>query len=136
MNDLCRAGLHDLNDPANVMHTTKGDQCKQCHAAKDSAARDALRDEATAAYGGKCAECGKPGRAGSTLQLDHLDGLGKEHRATIRGASGVNLYRKLRALGWPRGFQLLCVPCHKAKTAHEREMRAVERAFEVDTSVK
>lgn len=92
----------------------------------DHKRRDRLRDEVTAAYGGKCADCGQPGRLGSgpdSLQLDHVAGDGSAHRRSLgdQSFSGVRMYAWAKRNGYPRSLQLLCVPCHATKTARDRE---------------
>ena len=65
--------------------------------------------EAIAAYGGKCACCGE-----SELQflcIDHINGGGNKHRATIKGGS-LNFYRWLKRNGYPYGFRVLCWNCN------------------------
>ena len=78
--------------------------------------RTKLRAEGIAAYGGKCADC----RATESLEFDHIDGRGNEHRHELfrRGHSspgGWNFLVKLRALGWPPIVELRCTPCHTKK---------------------
>lgn len=142
---LCRAGLHDLSDPANVYIQPSGKpRCRHCKNQRRTEVNDRLRDEVTAAYGGKCAECGKPGRVGfgtpDALHVDHVSGDGHEHRASLnRRGAGVNTYVWLRRNGWPASVQLLCEPCHKAKTARERAERDSEETLhplDVVTSIE
>jgi hypothetical protein len=75
-----------------------------------------LRDriEALEHYGGpRCACCGE--KEFSFLSLDHIvDGVGCGHRRELFGSkfiAGHHMYRKLRLLGFPRGFQVLCMNC-------------------------
>jgi hypothetical protein len=44
------------------------------------------------------------------LTLDHIENDGAEHRGGGRscGTTGVDMYRRLRAAGWPAGLQTLC----------------------------
>lgn len=97
--------------------------------AQAAAERERLRGTATAAYGGKCARCGRPGRlsfgSDDSLHLDHPDGDGAEHRLSIgsRKMAGARFYRWLEKSGWPPVVQLLCEPCHKTKTANELRRR-------------
>lgn len=51
------------------------------------------------------------------LNLDHIDGLGSEHRLKTFGrasAAGYVLYVHLRARNFPPGFQVLCYNCNLA----------------------
>ena len=64
-------------------------------------------------YGGfKCACCGE--QEFSFLSLDHIDGQGNDDRQALFGSkfiAGHHMYRKLRLLGFPEGFQVLCMNC-------------------------
>lgn len=82
---------------------------------KDKRYRNKLRQEAIEHYGGKCACCGETNIA--FLTLDHIDGCGNQHRRSLFGAnvSGNAFYRKMRALGYPSGLQVLCWNCNMAK---------------------
>lgn len=129
----CAQDLHDLNDPANRRKGRGG--CRPCREARRQAQRDTLRDEVTAAYGGKCAECGKPGRLGfgtpDALHLDHIDGGGGIERERVLGranAAGPNFYAWVVSQGFPSHLQLLCEPCHLDKTARESAARQAVRA--------
>jgi len=82
-----------------------------------------LRRDAFNAYGGpQCACCGT--LVDEFLTLDHIDGGGAAHRATLRGSmqkprtdggGGVKLYAWLKRMGYPPGFQVLCMNCNFAK---------------------
>lgn len=72
----------------------------------------ALRAEAIAAYGGRCICCGETIIA--FLTIDHTNGDGKRHRASV-GHSSKAVYRDLQRRGWPKdGFRLLCMNCNVA----------------------
>jgi len=64
-------------------------------------------------YGGlKCACCLET--EFSFLSLDHIDGEGNTHRRKLLGNkffAGHHIYRKLRELNFPKGFQVLCMNC-------------------------
>jgi 5-methylcytosine-specific restriction endonuclease McrA len=66
----------------------------------DSYARRALREKIARRDGGICAQCGDDG----DFELDHIEPI---WRAPDRARDDTNL-------------QILCTPCHKAKTARER----------------
>ena len=74
-----------------------------------------LRDRVLAFehYGGsKCACCLET--EFSFLSLDHKDGKGNLHRRELFGnkfIAGHHMYRKLRELHFPEGFQVLCMNC-------------------------
>jgi hypothetical protein len=64
-------------------------------------------------YGGfKCACCGE--KEFSFLTLDHVGGGGNTERLALFGnkfIGGHHMYRKLRLLGFPKGYQVLCMNC-------------------------
>jgi hypothetical protein len=68
------------------------------------------------AYGGHCACCGETELV--FLSLDHLNDNGAEHRRQLReeGINGNGLYRRLRQLDYPSGYQVLCFNCNWAKS--------------------
>lgn len=67
------------------------------------------RREVIDAYGDRCACCGE--REFMFLCIDHVDGGGNKHRATIKG----DFYRWLIENNFPPGFQTLCHNCNMAK---------------------
>lgn len=56
-----------------------------------------------------CANCGESHR--EFLEIDHINGGGKEHKRTRT----VSLYRWLQINGYPEGFQVLCSNCNIKK---------------------
>lgn len=90
--------------------------CKPCatEAERESKRKNnqKYRADALAHYGNQCACCGlvEP----RFLTLDHIHGMGKEHRREI-GNGGTSLYRWLKKHGYPEGFQTLCWNCNCAK---------------------
>lgn len=95
-------------------------RCKPCYrrdvAGAGRRARQKLRAEALAAYGGSCACCGE-GRE-PFLTIDHVEGSGNVHRRQVGGSNlsgGETSYRWLKNRGWPEGFQVLCANCNMAK---------------------
>jgi hypothetical protein len=72
------------------------------------------RIEALERYGGlKCACCGE--EEFSFPSPDHIiDGKGSPHRTLLFGSkfiAGHHMCLKLRLLGFPEGFQVLCMNC-------------------------
>lgn len=68
-----------------------------------------IKDDCLSHYGRVCACCGDPNL--EFLQIDHVDGGGREHRA-----SGVtSIFYWLRSHKYPPGFQTLCSNCNWAK---------------------
>lgn len=59
-----------------------------------------------------CACCGEAEPV--FLVLDHINGGGNEERRQV----GRGLHIRLRALGWPVGYQVLCWNCNAAKAYH------------------
>lgn len=90
-------------------------QCRACLRPKmrqyttESNARRKL--EVIQAYGGHCACCGTEYLP--HLTVDHIDGGGTQERRS----STTNLYARLRAEGFPPGYQVLCFNCNFAKWA-------------------
>ena len=79
---------------------------------KNAAARKRwkqIRAEVIAGYGGKCVCCGET--TNEFLAIDHINGRGKEHRASI----GQAFYFWLRDQGFPPEFRLLCHNCNFAR---------------------
>ena len=78
-----------------------------------------LRGETFAHFGEECAWCGSTER----LELDHVNGDGREHREAIGMPRGGDFYAYLRGNGWDADgyeLQVLCHSCHRAKTNDER----------------
>ncbi len=80
-----------------------------------------IRLEALKAYGGaepSCmCECGCKENRAVYLDLDHIDNNGAAHRRAIREGTrtvGVNFYRAMKKLGWPKDppLRVLCVKCN------------------------
>lgn len=71
-----------------------------------------LKAEMISAYGGACSCCGESESA--FLSLEHLNGDGAEHRASLGGASKV--WADLKKRGWPKdGYTVLCFNCNLGK---------------------
>ena len=86
---------------------------RESESKKNAARNRALRMEAIAAYGGKCACCQET--ITEFLTLDHINGGGAQHRKRARGSTGT-IYRDLRKQGWPTdNYQILCWNCNLAK---------------------
>lgn len=78
---------------------------------KQKAYGQRLRALVLAAYGGACACCGESEPI--FLQVDHIEGGGREHFAEI--GMGPAFYRWLRDRGFPKDrFRLLCGNCNMA----------------------
>jgi hypothetical protein len=78
------------------------------------------RERVLRAYGGTCAYCG---RTDGALEIDHVHGGGNTHRRTIGTKLEYWLCREYDRTGyWPAGFQLLCTPCHDARSGRTPSM--------------
>ncbi len=79
-----------------------------------------IKAEVFAAYGGSvCACCGLKGI--DFLTLDHIHNNGAEEREKLMGSrsiAGLSFYRKLKKLGFPDGYQVLCFNCNCGKNAN------------------
>jgi hypothetical protein len=67
-----------------------------------------LRAQVLAAYGQTCACCGE--REEAFLQIDHVNGGGREHRRQI--GNDIAIYRAVRDEGFPPTYRLLCANCN------------------------
>lgn len=72
------------------------------------------RIETLQAYGKECSCCGfddfsKTVFEMAFLQLDHVDGKGQNERKILKN---TQLYRKLKKLGFPKGYRVLCAACN------------------------
>lgn len=75
-----------------------------------------LRAEILNHYGGKCACCGfndltKKLHGKSFLNIDHIDGFGREHKREI---GFKNFYQWLKHQNFPEGFRVLCRGCNNS----------------------
>jgi hypothetical protein len=106
--------------------TLPGQRCRACHhlnLAKNKKTREQkrlwnaqwrqkVRDETFAAYGGYvCRCCGETERV--FLSLDHINNDGNIDR---RRFGGPDIYWRVRKLGFPPGYQVLCFNCNWAKS--------------------
>lgn len=74
-----------------------------------------LRLETLLHYGGsppKCACCGESQL--EFLAIDHINGGGRQSR--LKHGRGGQYFQRLRKLGWPEGYQVLCHNCNVAKS--------------------
>ena len=72
----------------------------------------AYRRLTISAYGGVCACCGES--EPHFLELDHVQGDGREHREEIGHSARALVYYLLRN-DFPDGFQVLCSNCNQGK---------------------
>jgi hypothetical protein len=63
-------------------------------------------------YGGCCRCCGES--TDELLSIDHIEGGGNQHRKAIN-RYGTDMYRWLKAQGFPPGFRVLCHNCNLAR---------------------
>jgi transposase-like protein len=92
--------------------------------------RDArIRRETFRAYGDECECCGE--KHLEFLTIDHIHGGGsKERRESGGTGGGINFYRKLAKLGFPKDkYRLLCFNCNCALGIHGYCPHAALRAL-------
>jgi hypothetical protein len=80
--------------------------------------RAKLKKECLSNYGGRCYECGEADI--DKLELHHPNGDGNKDRAEkigagLRSPGGWNFYLRLRRLGYPAGYAVICIKCHDVK---------------------
>ena len=82
---------------------------------KDRERKQKLRHEVISHYSdGKCncACCGED--EFYFLSLDHINGGGHKHRRLL-GKDGINFYAWIKKIGYPEGYQILCMNCNWGK---------------------
>jgi len=62
----------------------------------------------------KCAHCGYDKNING-LELDHIEGGGAKSRKELGSVGGYHYMEKLKKLGFPSGYQVLCSTCNKIK---------------------
>ena len=87
--------------------------CRTCDAIRKVAYRQALKQRALLAYGGKCACCLASDI--EFLTIDHIKGGGQQHRRMIHCKPGDQFYRWLYEHKYFAGYQVLCFNCNSAK---------------------
>lgn len=70
------------------------------------------RINALTMYGGKCACCSE--WRYEFLSIDHIEGGGAKHRASLNPADRRDFPRYLRKLGYPQGYRVLCHNCNQS----------------------
>lgn len=88
-------------------------RCAKCEQANKQS-REKLKTQTFEAYGGALCACCEEDKI-EFLTLDHMHNNGAEHRRQV-SSSGV--YRSLRQLGYPPGYQVLCMNCNWARYAY------------------
>ena len=100
-------------------NTAKGlyGQCPHRHAwtplTPSSKKRQRLKQQVIDHYGSVCACCGESDLC--FLNVDHIDGGGKQHRKII---GNVGIYNWLRKHKFPNGFRILCANCNHGVAMH------------------
>lgn len=83
--------------------------------------RAEVRALAVVIYGSTCVRCG----ASEPLEFDHVNGDGSAHRKV---EDALSMLRRIARQGAPLTdveLQLLCIPCHRAKSEAERRAKLV-----------
>jgi hypothetical protein len=75
-------------------------------------ARAKLKESIYQHYGNACRCCGETGR--KFLTIDHVDGGGRGHRASLgpKGGSRLAVMYDIKKRGYPPDFQILCFNCN------------------------
>lgn len=97
--------LHKLSADERRRHVN------QQNRANATKRRKELRQEAIQAYGGACMCCGD--KTLEFLQLDHIDGGGREHRKLVTSS---DYWRHLKRENYTAKLRVLCANCHFAAT--------------------
>lgn len=95
-------------------HEPHGRICKSCGA---KVRGKKIKEETLSHYSNgklKCAICGYNKNING-LELDHIRGKGNESRDKLKSPGGRGYYLKLKKLGFPSGYQVLCATCNKIK---------------------
>ena len=95
-------------------HKEYGRICQKCHSRIEI---KEIKKETLSHYSqGKleCAICGYDKNING-LELDHIEGKGSMDRKEIGSDGGWGFMKKLKKLGFPSGFQVLCATCNKIK---------------------
>lgn len=68
----------------------------------------------------KCKNCGESHI--EFLEIDHINGNGKQHKREIR-CTGVSVFRWLKINNYPEGYQVLCSNCNNKKERDAAKIR-------------
>lgn len=102
---------YDCPQPS-VPNKTRCESCLEKAAKVAQIFAETIKLEALNAYGGpSCACCQEDSII--MLTLDHTAQNGAEDRRQ-NGKSGTGFYQRLKKLGWPPGFRVLCRNCNYA----------------------
>lgn len=98
--------------------------CRQCINGLRREENDRIREAVYDHFGGRCNACDT---TSEPFEIDHVNGDGAKHRQEVfgnpRGSGGTAWYRWLHSRDFDAGgyeLQLLCAPCHRAKTLDEQ----------------
>lgn len=108
-------GLNTVCKPCRLIVWRTPENYARAEQNRKKRKQDCLR-----AYGGTCTCCGEKNLA--FLVMDHINGGGTAHRRDLRLGGyrgGDALYRWLRRMNYPDGFQVLCANCNMAKERKE-----------------
>lgn len=103
--------------------------CKICNIFDDKVRTKIIKMEFVIAYGGKCVCCGETEL--ELLTVEHIRFKG--HKLIYDNTT--NLLYKLKALGWPKGYTILCWNCNLSTKngrpcVHTEEYKLHEQKFE------
>lgn len=116
----CKACLkvyNDANRAKRLADPVKAERARELSRQRAVRSSAKVRREVIEAYGSACNCCGET--TVEFLTIDHINNDGADHRRELTGhrtGSSTNIYRWLRANGYPKdNFQLLCYNCNCAK---------------------
>ena len=123
---VCRSCSDKATQIAMVIYTRRRAEgkCRHCedapipgrvlcrkHLTRKKQYRADQKREVFEAYGGpQCAHC--PEADLRYLEIDHIDGGGRQHMREVTGGSGTAFYCWLKANNFPPGFRVLCRTCN------------------------
>lgn len=114
---LCKlCGVNEVSASKIKKRDYKCDKChneryKETHKRSYVERHANLRMQVFNHYGNECVYCG----ATEQLEIDHIEGNGKLHRAENNLHSGTKTYQYLVKENFPLGYQALCKRCNRAK---------------------
>lgn len=108
------AGCYSVCRRGHGRYSADLKHCPTCRATGPSiSARQRVREETFAAYGGACGRCGSTNP--KTFVVHHRFGGGNDERRRLRSGGGWSFYLTLRRRGFPPEYELLCRTCHGSK---------------------
>ncbi len=91
-------------------------RCKPCDNEITKANNRRLKTQIILHYsnGNSCCECCSEHRI-DFLCIDHINGGGSKHRASLNRRAGRAFYYWLKKTGYPEGYRVLCYNCNQGR---------------------